>query len=206
MIGVNVDSMEDIVENSYKNFHAKGLDYVCIRRTPEQTLKYYFFEGDFTKLPEVVNPHDHRYAFMTTTVAGQVENICYLPSDDGYHVCERPKTYQKFEWMTPLNGGSGFTWAGEQELFECDRTVYPVGRSYYMRAPEIHTIKFRQHNSIIALSQYRDTVPLDQPTITYAESEPSLTGLYEKFTPDEITKKVRVLESLLGVDIVKYIK
>lgn len=26
-----------IIDNSFKNFHAKGLDYICLKRTPEHT-------------------------------------------------------------------------------------------------------------------------------------------------------------------------
>ena len=58
-------SMEEVLANSFRDFHAKGLDYVCLKRRPSETVKLYFFDGDVSKLPEVVNPHDHRYDFST---------------------------------------------------------------------------------------------------------------------------------------------
>lgn len=59
-----------LIQNSYRDFHAKGLDYVCLKRTPDHTVKVYFLDGDVSKVPEVVNPHDHRYAFETTVLSG----------------------------------------------------------------------------------------------------------------------------------------
>ena len=42
-----IDSrIDDIQANSYRDFHAKGLDYLCIRRDLELTLKVYFFDGE----------------------------------------------------------------------------------------------------------------------------------------------------------------
>lgn len=195
-----MNNLDQVIENSFKNFHAKGLDYICMKRSEDHTEKYYFFDGDFTKLPEVVNPHDHRYNFLTTVVAGKVdnmwwgENLSFLDCD----CCTQ--VFQEFDWMTPLNGGSGFTWRGEKRLEFVGQHSYSPGQKYYMEAWEIHTIGFRADQSIIKLDQYKDEIPLDQPTKTYCMEEPALDGLYEKFTPDEVLKKLQTLRSL-GVDI-----
>lgn len=53
--------LQQALKNSYRNYHAKGVDYLCVGRTPQLTQKIYFidgFEGD------VVVPHDHRYEFF----------------------------------------------------------------------------------------------------------------------------------------------
>lgn len=65
-------NMEEVIANSFKDFHSKGLDYICLRRSPVLTTKLYFFDGDVSKLPEVVNPHDHRYDFSTVCLSGCV--------------------------------------------------------------------------------------------------------------------------------------
>lgn len=77
------ERIQTIIANSFKNFHAKGLDYICLKRTPEHTRKAYFLNGDVTKLPDVVNPHDHRYHFNTTVVTGTMSNSQYVESDSG---------------------------------------------------------------------------------------------------------------------------
>lgn len=38
--------MAEVLANSYRDFHAKGLDYICLKRSFKETLKLYFFDGD----------------------------------------------------------------------------------------------------------------------------------------------------------------
>ena len=68
--------VDEVKSNSFKDFHAKGLDYICLFRSPELTLKAYFFsEGmESQKVGEVVSPHDHRYNFFTQCYSGRIEN------------------------------------------------------------------------------------------------------------------------------------
>ncbi|CAM3841835.1 hypothetical protein G6L26_009665 [Agrobacterium radiobacter] len=179
-----------IIDNSFKNFHAKGLDYICLKRTPEHTRKAYFLNGDVTKLPDVVNPHDHRYHFDTTVICGTMSNSEYIESSYG-------SVYQQFEWRTPLNGGDGFTWKRETKLFEIQRTGYRPGEQYRMKADEFHTIRMHSDQVIIILDQYEDVVPVDQPTLTFMQSDkaPDLNGLYERFTADDVLDRLTVLRN-----------
>jgi hypothetical protein len=64
-----VDDLDTVASNSFRNFHAKGLDYLCLHRSPELTIKAYFYSGNIG--PEVVCPHDHRYPFSTHILAGE---------------------------------------------------------------------------------------------------------------------------------------
>ena len=187
--------IERVIADSYKNFHTRGFDYICLYRSPEWTQKIYTFDGDVAKLPEVINPHDHRYDFTTTCLYGAVENRWY--NTLGHK--KRDPVYQKFEYRTPLNGGNGFSWVGEQRLRELRRETFRPGlgtASYGMGYNEIHTIKICRSGTILGLNQYADIVPLDKPTTTYChDSEPpSLTGLYDKFTADEILKKLAIVK------------
>lgn len=183
-----MDSIEDIVANSYKDFHVKGFDYICLSRTPELTRKAYFFNGDVRHLPEVVNPHDHRYNFKTTVVSGGVENVEFVPSCDGEH-------YNVFDYLTPLNGGNGFTWRGETQLKEASRYAYKRGSTYVLRAHELHTIRIIKDGTVIILDQYADVVPIGEPTKTFCKGNepPSLEGLYSKFTADQVIRYLKAL-------------
>jgi hypothetical protein len=180
--------IENIIANSYKNFHARGLDYICLRRSQKHTQKVYFFDGDASKLPDVVNPHDHRYHFNTTVITGVMSNSEYLESANG-------KIHQEFEWRTPLNGGNGFTWKGEVRLLETQRRSYNQYERYAMSAKQFHTIRVLSDQAIIVLDQFEDVVPLDKPTRTFMQdkSAPSLDGLYERFTTDEILSRIQIL-------------
>jgi len=186
-----------MIEHSFKNFHTKGFDYLCVKRTPEHTRKVYFFDGNVSKLPEVVNPHDHRYHFKTTVLTGVMSNSTYIEDHLPHH--EGNQVYQEFEYRTPLNGGDGFTWKREARLFEYKRFFYRKFDSYFMRPEEFHTIRMEQDQTVLVLDQYADVVPLDQPTRTFIPERkaPSLDGLYEKFSADEVIARYQTYRDLL---------
>lgn len=72
---MNQIPMDYVIANSFKDYHVKGFDYICLQRSPRETVKLYFFDGDVSKMPEVVNPHDHRYDFDTVCLSGAVEYL-----------------------------------------------------------------------------------------------------------------------------------
>ena len=189
---ISDETMSRMIENSFKNFHVKGFDYLCLVRSPEFTRKIYFFDGDITKLPEVVNPHDHRYDFRTVVLKGAMSNSTYVRDD------VKGVKHQLFEWRTPLNGGDGFTWRKEVGLQEITRFLYGdrgTPSEYFMKASEFHTIRMHSDQVLLCLDQYEDVVPVDKPTLTFMQDKkaPSLDGLYEKFTADEIISRLKLL-------------
>lgn len=188
------DDLEVIQANSYKDFHAKGLDYICVRRSPSLTEKVYFLNGDVTKLPEVVNPHDHRYDFNTTVLAGAYVDHVYRP-----HLLYGD-VYQLFDYMTPLNGGNGFTWRGEMRLMKTRSELVEKHSLTSRAADTIHTIQMMENQTVLLLRQYADKVPLSFPTKTYVpkgEPKPDTSGLYTQFSLDEIRSRLGVIENLL---------
>jgi hypothetical protein len=187
--------MADVIANSFKDYHVKGFDYLCLRRSPTLTTKLYFFDGDVSKLPEVVNPHDHRYDFRTLCLSGAVSNSRYLRDDAG-------DQFQVFQYRTPLNGGNGFEWLNETRLREVSRLAYGRGDTYGMRHAEIHTIRIGASNTVLLLDQYEDQVPLDGATLTFTKGNaPSLSGLYNRFTADDVRRRLRQLEDYAGISI-----
>lgn len=188
MIDIN---MEEAIANSFKDYHVKGFDYICLKRSPTHTIKLYFFDGDVSKLPEVVNPHDHRYDFHTLCVAGEVENIWFREFNSVFP-SERVKVYETFSYDTPLNGGNGFKWIGETPLYIRWRRSHVAGEAYGMGYDELHTIRLVQNETVIMLNQFEDRVPLGLPTRTFTldKEPPSLTGLYGKMTADDIRQKL----------------
>jgi hypothetical protein len=181
-------SMEDVIANSFRDFHVKGFDYICLRRSQIETVKLYFFDGDVSKLPEVVNPHDHRYNFDTLCIAGAVENISYRRDGHG-------DAFHRFEYLTPLNGGSGFSYAESDLLRVADRCLYRPGQLYRLGFKHIHTIRMAENETVIALRQFEDRVPTGRPTSTWSRDRepPSLDGLYNKFSADQIRKRLAML-------------
>lgn len=199
--GLTQERLDEIIDNSFKNFHVKGFDYICVQRSSELTQKYYFFDGDISHLPEVVSPHDHRYNFSTQVIVGTMSNSVYgeLPIDSKTNGI----VYQEFEWNTPLNGGDGFSWNRETRLFERERIAYGKdhitdGHTYWMGAKGLHTIRMHSDQCIIKLNQFEDVIPVGVPTKTFmlTTEAPSLDGLYERFTYDEVIARIRTLTEL----------
>jgi hypothetical protein len=196
--------IETICANSHRNFHAKGLDYLCLSRTPELTRKVYFFEGDLQHLPEVVIPHNHRYAFTTTVLSGAVRNRIFhryssLRISMGLDVLR----YDRFSYLTPLNGGAGFSWEAEELLTEEPRSKsFTRGQFYESHAEDIHTLDIRCEDTVVMIEQWADEVPLDEPTLAWrlvgSRTPPALDGLYDRMTPDHALKRIDQFLSLVG--------
>ncbi|OHU64016.1 hypothetical protein [Mycobacteroides chelonae] len=193
--------MESVLENSYKDFHCKGFDYICLKRSPEYTLKAYFFEGDAQDASEVVNPHDHRYDFRTTCLSGEVTNKWFRvpPRWEGQSTGDKHGSmYNVFHYTTPLNGGSGFDLQGLVPLQIYQTRSVGRGGSYFMGFSEFHTIQITKPDTVLLLEQYTDEVPVGQPTLTFTQSAepPNLSGLYNKFTADQAVKRIQQLHEL----------
>lgn len=58
-----------------------------------------------------------------------------------------------------------------------------------------------ENETALLLEQYEDALPVGVPTSTFTldKEPPSLTGLYEKFTADEVLARLE-LAKRLGVD------
>lgn len=186
-------SIEDIqLGSSYSNFHVKGFDYLCIKRTPEHTVKIYFFEGDLAQLPELVVPHDRRYDFYSAVVAGEATDIKYddhkwwaatLCKDQmsgsllreyeemEARVAEERKSHRPSHMLhtynTPLNGGSGFSPVQETLLTLSARNEYVEGNRWLNKHNEIHTLKITRDRTILMLEQMEDRLPLSASTKAY---------------------------------------
>jgi len=204
-----MDDIDTICANSFRNFHTKGFDYLCLSRTPELTRKVYFFEGDLANLPELVIPHDHRYPFVTTVLAGAVVNKSFTrlrngPHPDAKSAWERvTDVYDHFEYRTPLNGGDGFTWVGECRMMASGDVFHRTrGRFWRSSADEIHTLDIRCEGTVIMLEQLADVVAIDEPTNAFRKvgdrSPPSLDGLYDRMDADHARERIGQFLDLVG--------
>lgn len=193
---IEVSSLENMLANSFKNFHTKGFDYLCLKRSPQYTVKIYFLDGDASQLPEVVNPHDHRYLFRTTVLAGDMVDYRFQHDIEG-------DVYNAFDYMTPLNGGNGFTFRGEERLLKTELNRLIRGDSLITTQEQLHTIGMQTDQTVLMLEQFEDTVPLDKPSSCWSLAHldtPSAdaSGLYDRFTEDELISRIATINTLIG--------
>ena len=66
-------TLANAMANSFRNFHTVGLDYVCLHRSTDLTVKGYFYDRTEVSA-RLVNPHSHRYDFATEVLRGSVIN------------------------------------------------------------------------------------------------------------------------------------
>jgi hypothetical protein len=180
---------------SFRNFHAKGFDYLCLRRTPELTVKLYVLQGDASKISEVVNPHDHRYAFRTTVVYGAMLDHRFI-RNGAYG-----KLYNAFDYSTPLNGGGGFVFRGKERLLKCESKLLTSGKKLMTAPDDLHTIQMISDKTILLLEQYADVVPVGVPTSTWVKKkEPKFdtSGLYEKINEGQYRDAVRAICKMIA--------
>jgi hypothetical protein len=189
-----VDDIETIAKNSFRNFHVKGFNYLCLSRSLLRTEKVYFFPDDLAFQPELVMPHNHRYDFITEVIAGSVRNKLYRPSTTG------PR-FDVFSYRTPLNGGNGFSWSHETSLDCFSSTMYQRGDIWESKHHEIHTLQVLERGTIIKLTQFQDVFPLHVGTQSYrvvgSREPPNLDGLYDEMTPDASWRLLKVYQSHL---------
>lgn len=196
------DDIETIAANSFANFHAKGLDYLCLQRSDALTVKAYFYADEAARqCPEVVSPHDHRYPFSTTILSGRSLHFRYFRPTSDILRRHLPR-YQEFEWSTPLNGGRGFTWSREAVLAQKQPEEYRRGETYWCEADEIHTIAIPEPQTVLLLVQHADVVPFHRPTVTFVpgseRAPPSLDGLYDCMTVDRARELLAIVDQLTG--------
>lgn len=189
-------NLEQAAANSYRNFHAKGLDYICLSRTPNLTQKIYILDGDASKVPEVINPHDHRYSFYTLVLSGKMADHRWRTAQEDV---PDAMAYNAFDYMTRLNGGDGFTYRGKEWLVKTDRNVMSRGMSLTTQAQHVHTIQMLADQTVLLLNQFEDIYPTDRATSTWAQDEPSVAddGLYERFTEGQIMDRL----ASIGIDV-----
>lgn len=175
---------ENLVASSIKDYHVKGFDYICLHRSPDLTVKLYFFDGDINQMSEVVNPHDHRYDFDTHVITGSFTDFSFVEDDDG-------EVFQKFKYRTPLLGGNGFTWNDEVKLKKVSEVTTKKGGSLTHDAEDFHTIRINEKDTVLCLLQYSDKPNLESTwTFTNEKQAPDLNGLYTKFTTDQIMTRL----------------
>lgn len=162
-------------KHSVFKHHVDCLDYLCLLRTPELTIKLYLMEQPVNgPLGYLVAPHTHRYAFDTLVLHGRLEHVRFTA---------RPG----FGWREGVYEPDTKAW---RPITECtlDREVVTVqrGQSYYMHHDQIHSLKVRENDGpvLLALAQYHDVqnssrmfIP-DHYNIEFPKSRTPLLGEY----------------------------
>lgn len=193
------DPYEKIRENSFSNFHTKGIDYLCLKRSPELTIKAYFFND--VNMPfdsGITCPHDHLYDFETYVLKGRQINFIYEEcSPDNPFASQN----QKFVWDTPLRDGSGFTW--EREVFLAPPKVHSIHapKRYDSKAEAIHSI-LPTPDTILIIKQFASREGTTSTFVPGHDKEPPrLDGLYDRMPEQDIFRRMLLLRDAFATPL-----
>ena len=138
------------------NHHANGMDYLCLQRNDRVTLKLYLIRepvnnnGGF-----LINPHSHRYSFMSSVLAGSLQHILFR---EGPTV--KGKQWRKSTYYADRPEGQRAVPDGVVGLDVISRRKYVPADgmdSYFVGPEEIHTLQIIGEGvTMIGLIQHAD--------------------------------------------------
>lgn len=189
-----LDSLDlaEAAKHSFKNYHAEGLDYLCLQRTQELTVKLYVTRPDDLRHNAqgyLVHPHTHRYPFHTFVLIGGMANIVFTPSNKGKEWNEH--SFEKAIEGTILKFEKKIKLAGEA-------TYIGQGESYYMDESQIHSIRLSAVQPVVLmLFQYQNRKAKNSlfsplPLIALRSE-----GLYKPMSTEDIIGVVQKVRSLI---------
>jgi hypothetical protein len=185
--------LDQAIQNSCHDFHATGIDYLCLHRTKELTVKAYFLGEGVALGKNVVNPHDHAYNFSTFVLSGTLANVNFYPTSS---IAE--PVWFRHVYETPLRAAPRFSFDKPVRLREEER-YYEGGDHYYLDHAQVHTIRAYSSDVVMLLFQYKSERTADHGTGLFLPDRnvPSLDNLYRPFNEDELTSALRRLTSLV---------
>lgn len=184
--------LDQALRNSCRDFHAKCVDYVCLHRTKELTVKAYFLNEGLARGENVVNPHDHAYNFSTFVLSGTLANVNFYPAD------ESGTKWYKNRYETALRGEPKIIFDKAVKLREEER-FYEAGDHYYLDHAQVHTIRAYSEDVVMLLFQYQTEQTARRETSLFLPDlgVPSLDGLYRPFSEEEMLSALRQLTALV---------
>jgi hypothetical protein len=175
-------NIDDCINNSCKNYHTVGLDYINILRTDRLTLKLYFIDPSRVQPSEdgyFINLHNHRYNFSTQVLYGSVSHLLFEEREGN--------DWFRYDYNSDNSKDSRFQLVKETGLTIVDATYYESGESYLCDIDQIHTLKLAGEPTCLLLHQYNDIMMDGTKFYSRNNTPPTLdNNLYQGFSEDEI--------------------
>jgi len=188
-------NLDFLVKNSIKDFHFKGLNYICFQFLPHLTIRLYIIEPQEQLDTKNVNIHNHLYDSQILVLTNTLVNNVYkqVPGDE----------YNHYYLTSALAVGNA---SGKIKLDSLGKTGLELvrsitlnpGNTHFQDSEEIHNVE----NDVTKLTAF---MVFEYPTVKdnsilfttkdYTDTIPT-PNAYNKYTHYEIT---RLLTNLLNV-------
>lgn len=179
----NLDLM---VENSIKNFHFPGLNYVCFAFSPHQTIRLYILDPEELAInTEAVNIHNHLYDSQLLVLKGQIVNRIYKLDNerDDYNI------YSLTSALHPDNVERKIKLEliAQRGLTQQSATVLKPGDTHFQPHTQIHSVSnvineytafmvfefktVKKNSNIFTKEDFGDTIPTPNAYLRYEHDE-----------------------------------
>jgi hypothetical protein len=140
-----------MAQHSCINHHVDGMNYICLLRTDELTIKIYMMgRPENPNNGFLVNPHSHRYPFDSTVLCGELEHIRFHKTSTTF---KGVKVWSEYQYSPETREIVNM---GEAQFF-MSSVYHTEGGSYFVKSDEIHTLRFNDDKPvIIGLTQFAD--------------------------------------------------
>ena len=174
---------DDMRSNSRLNYHTRGLDYLCLHRLGDLTIKLYLVSPFAHRLDEDLNalvaPHTHAYPFQQVLLAGELTNLDIAklgkskPPHDVKFISRYRHTWDPVKRRSFPLADNEFNDPSYKHTLSLRERVIPLGCGYSMGLGEIHTIRTSDTMPTLLLSYQHESG--DGPTLVYP---PSIEGIW----------------------------
>jgi len=209
---VNALDVDKSLANSYKDYHVKGMDYLNLHRTSELTVKYISCDGALEQLNKkynlALNPHTKQYNQSIILLDGILDIVTFnyveraLPIDQPKAFSAATNGHNRFNYVSLLRN--------EISTFDYQDTGYLTikeevrlsehGDNIHIKFDEIQSFRVIGDTKFLVL-QYRT---LKKPFTEFYQQNavaPQLDDLYKKFTVNEITGKINLLDQFVSTPL-----
>lgn len=178
-------NLDYMVKNSIKDFHFKGLNYICLQFMPHLTIRLYVIEPSEPLDTKNVNIHNHLYDSQLLVLKGSlVNNVYHKMTGNTYN------HYYLTSALCPNNktGNILLKKIGKCELYLEKSIKLNPGDCHYQGAEEIHNVEndttkltafmvfefptIKTNSILFSKKDYGTTIPTD--------------NVYNRFTAQEI--------------------
>lgn len=188
-------NLDYIVDNSIKNFHFKGLNYVCFQFSSNLTIRLYIIKPEDNLNTRNVNIHNHLYDSQILVLSGSITNNVYSKTEG-----DKYNHYYLTSALNPANktGNVLLDYIGKTNLQVTKSINLSAGDTHFQNHKEIHSVN-NDPSSYTAFMVFEfKTVKQNSTLFSTEEFKGKIDtkkDIYEKFTEREI---VALLQGLIS--------
>lgn len=174
-----------MVENSIKNFHFPGLNYVCFEFSPKQTIRLYIIEAHDQLDTTNVQIHNHLYDSQLLVLKGWIKNTVYRVNYDS-------ADYNAYHLTSALHPDNAertikLRFIRKHGLHVVDQKILLPGDSHFQKHTEIHNVMnnpysltafmvfefptVKTHSTLFSKLDLGDTIPTPNAYLKYKPDE-----------------------------------